>query len=499
MSSYISESVPVPLSVSAGAAIKVSPRSTLAVGLGGTFVGTVQFQWSPEKSGSTWNNLGAALTAAGFHTLLAGRAQRVRADTTAYTSGTPVGTCFNDSLLNAFLIERTFREEALEAPASVSAGNAVELEGGEQAIVSLSGTFTATLQLQFSLTLAGDDWYNWSVPLTAAGMAVVPRGLARRVRFNTTAWTSGAPVAKINHGFSAEMVGDNKVETVASGILSLYTRTSLLTISGTKAYTLAAGLYEGQRKSIKVLTAASTPVGTLTPSLYADAGTTIVFGAAGEGVELEWSDGAGWRRISEAVSGLGIPSGVNGVETVTSGDLDVAKAVSLISCTGTQAYALPNGTYDGQMKFIFVTVAASTPVGTLTPATTPGAATHNFSAVNEYYIFRWETTTGWRLVAAHRSQLAADTVASGACLLFTQTTYITVDGTKAYTLADGLYLGQLKFFRCTAAINTPDGTLTPANATGFTSLDFDAAEEAYGLRWDGAGWEVLYVIAGAVT
>lgn len=87
------------------------------------------------------------------------------------------------------------------------------------------------------------------------------------------------------------------IETVTSGALSLYTRSSLISVTGTQAYTLAAGLYEGQRKSVIVTVAASTPDGTLTPATFAD-GTSIDLDAVLESVELEWHDTGGWRVIN---------------------------------------------------------------------------------------------------------------------------------------------------------------------------------------------------------
>lgn len=60
--------------------------------------------------------------------------------------------------------------------------------------------------------------------------------------------------------------------------------------------------------------------------------------------------------------------------------------------------------------------------------------------------------------------------AAGACALGVLITELSVDGTKAYTLAAPTYAGQLKTVRCVAATNTPAGTLTvssPDDTTGF--------------------------------
>ena len=90
------------------------------------------------------------------------------------------------------------------------------------------------------------------------------------------------------------------IETVTSGALSLGVVTSLISVTGTQAYTLADGSFEGQRKVLRVIVAASTPDGTLTPANFAD-GTSIDLDAVDEQVELQWT-GSDWRviRISGA-------------------------------------------------------------------------------------------------------------------------------------------------------------------------------------------------------
>ena len=50
----------------------------------------------------------------------------------------------------------------------------------------------------------------------------------------------------------------------------------------------------------------------------------------------------------------------------TVGEIDVTTPVSFLSVTGTTTFTLPAGT-TGQIKILVCTVAASTPVGTLTP------------------------------------------------------------------------------------------------------------------------------------
>lgn len=86
------------------------------------------------------------------------------------------------------------------------------------------------------------------------------------------------------------------IETVTSGAVSPHTRTSLISVTGTQAYTLANGIVEGQRKNLIVTVAASTPDGTLTPTTFAN-GTSIDLDAVLESVELEWHFTGGWRVV----------------------------------------------------------------------------------------------------------------------------------------------------------------------------------------------------------
>lgn len=100
------------------------------------------------------------------------------------------------------------------------------------------------------------------------------------------------------------ITGANPEEISASGALSPSIRTSRLSVSGTKAYTLADGTRSGQRKTLFCVTSASTPVGVVTPA-HASGFTTITFGAtsANSAVELEWDSSLGtpaWKVVGVA-------------------------------------------------------------------------------------------------------------------------------------------------------------------------------------------------------
>jgi hypothetical protein len=297
---------------------------------------------------------------------------------------------------------------------------------------------------------------------------------------------------RIGAGAAADAEGDDVSgqETVTSGALSLFTRTSLLSITGTQAYTLAAGRYEGQRKTIVVSATASTPAGTLTPATYVD-GTNEHLSEVGEMLELEYHDADGWKKIDYRLS-------TRGAETVTTGALSLFTEVSKLSCTGTIAYTLADGLFVGQVKHIIVSAVASTPAGTLTPTNYADGTSEHFSAVGEMLELEFDGTN-WNKIDFRLGVRGADTVTSGALSIYTLVSFISVTGTQAYTLADGLYTGQMKFCRCTVAASTPDGTLTPATPVGFSTADFDAVEEAYIFIWNGAGWECANVNGGALS
>lgn len=282
----------------------------------------------------------------------------------------------------------------------------------------------------------------------------------------------------------------SEIETKTSGALSTAMHTSLISITGTKAFTLADGTFEGQRKTIVCTVASTTPVGTITPAHYAD-GTAEIMTEVGEMLELEWHSVGGWKKLFQNLGG--------GIETVTTGAISNITRTSKLSITGTQAFTLADGIYEGQRKTLVCSVAATTPAGTITPATYADGTSEHMSAVGELLELEWHTTGGWTKVAQHLGVRGAETVTTGALSLFTETSFISVTGTIAYTLADGLYVGQKKYCRCTVAASTPDGTLTPAHPTGFSTADFDATEEAYCFSWNGAAWECLYVIGGALS
>ena len=95
-------------------------------------------------------------------------------------------------------------------------------------------------------------------------------------------------------------VGGGALEIVTSGAISVTKNTTLLSVTGTQAYTLGSGLYAGQRKTIQASVAASIPAGTVT-GVFLDtdgttARTTAAFDAVADQLVLEWT-GAAWQVL----------------------------------------------------------------------------------------------------------------------------------------------------------------------------------------------------------
>ena len=71
--------------------------------------------------------------------------------------------------------------------------------------------------------------------------------------------------------------------------------------------------------------------------------------------------------------------------------LSVEARYTELQVTGTDAYTLADGTYIGQIKEIWCSVAATTPVGVVTPASFGGGLTDiTFDAVDEYVKLLWD-------------------------------------------------------------------------------------------------------------
>lgn len=156
----------------------------------------------------------------------------------------------------------------------------------------------------------------------------------------------------------------------AAGALDVAKYITELTVSGTKAYTLAAPTVAGQRKRITCVSAASTPLGTVTLTGPDDTAgfvcaTAFTFTAVGQSIELIATTGLKWRCIR--VQRAGKQAVVVGTTVLTG--LNLAQIYSL-SVTGTvvsdSTKGLPNGSAVGERTNLVCDTAASTPVGSIT-------------------------------------------------------------------------------------------------------------------------------------
>ena len=83
----------------------------------------------------------------------------------------------------------------------------------------------------------------------------------------------------------------------------------------------------------------------------------------------------------------------------TSGEIDITTPVSFLSVTGSVAFSLAAGS-TGQIKILVCTVAASTPVGTLTPiaSANDGYDTIIFNEVGQSATLIYENS-GWIVIS----------------------------------------------------------------------------------------------------
>lgn len=156
----------------------------------------------------------------------------------------------------------------------------------------------------------------------------------------------------------------------AAGALSLTQYVTELTVSGTKAYTLAAPTVAGQKKRIVCVSAASTPLGTVTISSPDDTAgfvcsTTFTFTNVGQAIELVATSALKWRAVR--VQRSGVKTGIVAGTDVLTG-LNLFEAYSLAvdgTDAGTGTGGLPNGSAVGERCSIVCESAANTPIGSL--------------------------------------------------------------------------------------------------------------------------------------
>ena len=116
------------------------------------------------------------------------------------------------------------------------------------------------------------------------------------------------------------------------------------------------------------------------------------------------------------------------------------------------------------------------------------------------------TSVGGALSATGISTLAggvvygAETKDQGAATLAIPVTFIEIDGTKGYTLADAATAGSIKHVTVKTVANSPVGVLTPnATAGAWSTATFNTVGQTLTLLWDGAGWAIMARGAGVAA
>lgn len=162
------------------------------------------------------------------------------------------------------------------------------------------------------------------------------------------------------------------VESIsAAGALSLGIYVTELTVSATKAYTLAAPTFAGQRKRIVCVAATSTPLGTVTISSPDDTtgfvcSSTFTFTDVGQAIELVATSALKWRCVRVQRVGGAVDAVVVGTTVLTGLNLWLRYCCSVtgtVSSTGTKG--LPNGSAVGERCIVTCSTAASIPVGSI--------------------------------------------------------------------------------------------------------------------------------------
>lgn len=207
----------------------------------------------------------------------------------------------------------------------------------------------------------------------------------------------------ISDALIADLNAHEEVDAVsASGACSLNIRVTELTVSGTKAYTLAAPTRTGQQKVVRCVSAASSPLGTLTVSSPDDTtgfvcASKFLFTTAGQECVFEATAALKWRCIQK--KRVGSKTLVIGTTDTT--DICNMERLILCSVTGTVASlttkGIPDGSAVGERITITCSVAGSTPHGDIAGTFqdhlgVAKTALDDFTVVGEYGVFLWNGT-----------------------------------------------------------------------------------------------------------
>lgn len=249
-----------------------------------------------------------------------------------------------------------------------------------------------------------DLWIDRVIPVMCGGSVSVGDSLTTNASGKAVVATSGqavngialeagsdGAVVKMLRPLSAAVSGGYQALS-ASGALTPTADTVLLSVSGTKAYTLADGNV-GHELEIVCVAAASTPLGTLTiATCFNSESTTHVFTAVGQRLLLVMT-ATGWHVVNK--SRAGSLTVVVGTDVLTGYDMVETYNLSITdTVTSTTTKGLPNGQVPGEFMAVRCTTAAGTPAGNIDGnfLTLAGAAATHLAVNNtgDYAIFRWD-------------------------------------------------------------------------------------------------------------
>jgi hypothetical protein len=171
-------------------------------------------------------------------------------------------------------------------------------------------------------------------------------------------------------GLRAQL-GEGVDAVSAAGALDLTKYITELTVSGTKAYTLAAPTVAGQRKRIVCVSAASSPLGTVTISSPDDTtgfvcASAFTFDTVGQAIELVATSALKWRAVRVQRAGGVADAVVVGTTVLTGLNLWLRYCLSITgTVNSTTTKGLPNGSSVGERCIITCSTAALTPIGSI--------------------------------------------------------------------------------------------------------------------------------------
>ncbi len=223
-------------------------------------------------------------------------------------------------------------------------------------------------------------------------------------------------------------------------------------------------------------------------------------------------------KVNEIIAAA---TGIKASETKTSGALSVDPALpySLVSVTGTVAFTLADGTIEGQVKEVECTVAATTPLGTLTIATpfTGESATHVFTAVCQKLTLVWRAA-GWHMLAKNRAGRQAVVVGTTVLTGYDMAAAydLSVDGTVHSTttkgIPNGTVPGEKIHIDVLTAANTATGdiAITAKTTVGVAATNWGSTGTSLGSAgtattaafcgyWDGSAWQAEVVTTATLA